>query len=210
MIAPHDITGIVLAGGRGTRMGGVDKGLQLFHGIPLAQHALKRLRPQVGSVLLNANRNQPEYAAFGAPVWPDALPDYPGPLAGFLCGLTHCTTPWLLTVACDTPLFPLDLAQRLGQAATASGAACAMAATVEPGTDGAPQLRRQPVFCLLHTRLRASLQGFVAGGGNKVGLWLAQQGCATARFDAPGDHAQAFSNANTLAELHQLQAAYGP
>ncbi|GAO22237.1 molybdopterin-guanine dinucleotide biosynthesis protein A [Alicycliphilus sp. B1] len=106
MIDTHDITGLILAGGRGSRMGGVDKGLQNFRGMPLALHALMRLSPQVGSVMINANRNLSAYESFGMPVWPDGLADYAGPLAGFLCGLERCETPWLLTVPCDTPLFP--------------------------------------------------------------------------------------------------------
>jgi len=101
-----DITGLVLAGGRGSRMGGVDKGLQLFHGTPLALHTLQRLQSQVGICLINANRNLPTYESYGVPVWPDALADYPGPLAGFLTGLEHCATPYLMTVPCDTPRSP--------------------------------------------------------------------------------------------------------
>ena len=124
----EDITGLVLAGGRGSRMGGVDKGLQNFRGLPLALHTLMRLQMQVGVSLINANRNLAAYESFGAPVWPDANNDYAGPLAGFLTGLEHCETPWLLTVPCDTPLFPLDLAQRLAAAADAEGADIAMAA----------------------------------------------------------------------------------
>jgi molybdopterin-guanine dinucleotide biosynthesis protein A len=132
-IAATDITGLVLAGGRGTRMGGVDKGLQSHLGLPLALHTLLRLQPQVGAVMINANRNLAAYEAMGAPVWPDALPDYPGPLAGMLAGLEHCETPWLLTVPCDTPGFPHDLAARLAQAAAAQDADIAMAATREGG-----------------------------------------------------------------------------
>ena len=104
MIDPQHITGLVLAGGRGSRMGGVDKGLQLHHGVPLALHALRRLAPQVGPAMLNANRNVEAYAAFGAPVWPDTPPNYAGPLAGFVAGLSHCHTPYLVTVPCDSPL----------------------------------------------------------------------------------------------------------
>src|SRR5439155_24304689 len=96
-----DITGLILAGGRGSRMGGVDKGLQNHQGIPLAMHALLRLGPQVGHLMINANRNLGAYEAMGVPVWPDALPDYPGPLAGFLTGLERCETPYLVTVPCD-------------------------------------------------------------------------------------------------------------
>ncbi|TMH09190.1 MAG: molybdenum cofactor guanylyltransferase, partial [Betaproteobacteria bacterium] len=99
-IDKNDITGLILAGGRGSRMGGVDKGLQNHHGMPLALHALLRLQPQVGAMLINANRNLGAYESMGAPVWPDALPDYPGPLAGMLAGLERCTTPYLVTVPC--------------------------------------------------------------------------------------------------------------
>ena len=112
MIDTCDITGLILAGGRGSRMGGVDKGLQGFRGQPLALHVLRRLQPQVGSVMISANRNLAAYEAFGVPVWPDGLADHAGPLAGFLIGLEHCTTPWLLTVPCDSPRFPADLAGR--------------------------------------------------------------------------------------------------
>ena len=106
MIDTSDITGVILAGGRGSRMGGVDKGLQNFNGMPMALHTLMRLAPQVGDVMINANRNLGAYEAFGVPVWPDVLADYPGPLAGFLTALERCETPWLVTVPCDTPLFP--------------------------------------------------------------------------------------------------------
>lgn len=205
MIDTNDITGLVLAGGRGSRMGGVDKGLQNFHGVPLALHALRRLQPQVGHVLVSANRNLDAYGAFGAPVCVDALGDYPGPLAGFLAGLAHCTTPWLLTVPCDTPLFPADLAARLATAAARDGADMVMAAAQEPDDSGAVRWRRQPVFCLLRTALRGSLERFVSSGGRKIGAWAEQQHCAVLAFDAAHDSAQAFCNANTLAELQALQ-----
>ncbi len=192
-----DITGLLLAGGRGTRMGGVDKGLQLHQGDPLALHALRRLSPQVGSVAINANRNLLEYEFLGAPVWPDTLPGQPGPLAGVLTGLTRCTTPWLLTVACDTPNFPTDLAERLCHALEAGSADIAMAAT--PG-DGGP--RHQPVFCLIHTKLRDSLAAFLQSGERQAARWALQEGCAMAVFD---DEA-AFFNVNTPADLAQLNA----
>jgi len=132
-IAPQDITGLVLAGGRGSRMGGVDKGLQNHLGMPLALHAMLRLAPQVGHVLINANRNLAAYEAMGVPVWPDALAEYPGPLAGMLAGLEHCETPWLVTVPCDTPNFPLGLVERLAHAAVDADAEIVMAATREDG-----------------------------------------------------------------------------
>ncbi len=207
-IAPADITGLVLAGGQGTRMGGVDKGLQLLHDAPLALLALRRLAPQVGTVLVNANRHLAAYRAWGAPVCPDTLPGFAGPLAGFLAGLEHCRTPWMLTVPCDSPFFPADLAARLAAAAQAQGADLAIA--LAPDGPGTPALLRpQPVFCLLRSALRHSLADFVAAGGHKVGAWAAQHACAQAPFDRPGDDPRAFANINTLTELQHLAAAPG-
>ena len=201
MIARDDITGLILAGGRGSRMGGVDKGLQNFNGLPLALSTLMRLSPQVGQVLINANRNLGAYESFGVPVWPDALADYAGPLAGFLTGLEHCETGWLVTVPCDTPLFPPDLVERLARAADEQQAEIAMAAAREE--DG--QIRTQPVFCLLRVDLLESLVKFTSEGGRKIDRWTAQHGAAVVTFDRPGDPPRAFFNANTLAELHELE-----
>ena len=201
MTSASDITGLVLAGGRGSRMGGVDKGLQNFNGISLALATLMRLQPQVGALMVNANRNLAAYEAFGAPVWPDVLADYAGPLAGFLTGLERCETQWLVTVPCDTPLFPADLVARLARAADQEDAEIAMAAAREE--DG--QLRAQPVFCLLRVELLESLVRFTHGGGRKIDAWTAQHRTSVVPFDAPGDDPRAFFNANTLAELHQLE-----
>lgn len=200
---PADVTGLVLAGGRGTRMGGVDKGLQLFDGQPLAARALQRLRPQVGALIVNANRNIAAYEAFGAPVVQDALPDYAGPLAGFLSGLDRCETPCLLTVPCDTPLFPPDLAARLREALNHDGAEIAIACA--PASEGAPDLRPQPVFCLLRVTVRDSLARYIAGGGRKVQAWTAQHRCVQVPFDRAADAPDAFFNANTLGELRALE-----
>ena len=128
MTLRDDMTGLILAGGRGSRMGGVDKGLQNHRGVPLALHALLRLGPQVGHAMINANRNLGAYESFGVPVWPDPVEDFAGPLAGFLAGLEHCETPLLLTVPCDTPNFPEDLAARLASALAAEQAELASAA----------------------------------------------------------------------------------
>ena len=195
-IPGQQITGLILAGGRGSRMGGVDKGLQNHNGMPLAMHALLRLQMQVGSVMINANRNLGAYESMGVPVWPDALPDYPGPLAGFLAGLEHCETPYLVTVPCDTPGFPLDLVERLAAALEAENADIAMAATVENG-----QRQVQPVFCLMKASLMESLVQFTQSGQRKIDRWTAQHRCVEVVFDV----AAAFFNANTLDELQQLQ-----
>ncbi|MBU6258431.1 MAG: molybdenum cofactor guanylyltransferase MobA [Burkholderiales bacterium] len=197
-IAIDDITGLVLAGGRGSRMGGVDKGLQIHRGMPLAQHALLRLQPQVGRAMVNANRNLAAYASMGVPVWPDPIEDYAGPLAGWLAGLEHCATPYLVTVPCDTPGFPTDLVARLATALAAADAEIAMAATPEQGV-----MRRQPVFCLLRRALRESLVAYLHAGQRKVDRWTAQHRCVEVVFD----DGAAFFNANTLAELQQLQPA---
>jgi molybdopterin-guanine dinucleotide biosynthesis protein A len=202
---PPAITGLILAGGRGSRMGGIDKGLQNFRGLPLALQTLMRLQLQslpLQEILLNANRNLSAYESLGVPVWPDSIDGYAGPLAGFLTGLERCETPLLLTVPCDTPLFPLDLAERLYQAMHAQDADMAMAAA--PEADGA--VHPQPVFCLLKTELLESLVKFTQGGGRKIDAWTGQHRCAIVPFDQAGDSAEAFSNANTLAELQQLEA----
>lgn len=208
MIDPEDITGLVLAGGRGSRMGGADKGLQSFRGLPLALHALIRLQLQVGHTLVNANRNLAAYEAFGTPVWPDGLADYAGPLAGFLTGLERCETGWLLTVPCDTPLFPHDLAARLAAAAQAEDADIAMAAARETdAATGTTVLRPQPVFCLLRVSLLESLVQFTQNGGRKIYRWTAQHACAIVPFDQPDDDPLAFRNANTPEELRALESA---
>ena len=199
------ITGLILAGGRGSRMGGVDKGLQNFRGLPLALQTLMRLQLQSlppQEILINANRNLAAYESLGVPVWPDSIDGFAGPLAGFLTGLERCETPLLLTVPCDSPLFPLDLLERLCKAMHEQDADLAMASA--PETDGT--VRPQPVFCLLKLDLLESLVKFTQSGGRKIDAWTAQHHCAIVPFDLPGDSPQAFSNANTLAELQQLES----
>jgi molybdenum cofactor guanylyltransferase len=197
----NDVTGVILAGGRGSRMGGADKGLQNFRGMPMAMYTLMRLGPQVGEVMVNANRNLAAYESFGVPVWPDSLSDYAGPLAGFLTGLENCETEYMVTVPCDTPLFPQDLVARLGEALERDGAEIAMASAREE--DG--QLRAQPVFSLMKRELMESLVRFTHGGGRKIDAWTAQHRTVLVPFDQPGDDPSAFFNANTLAELHKLE-----
>jgi molybdenum cofactor guanylyltransferase len=206
----HPITALILAGGRGSRMGGMDKGLQNFRGLPLAMHALMRLQMQEGGLIaetmLNANRNLSAYEALGASVWPDASPDeFAGPLAGFLTGLERCETPYLLTVPCDTPLFPLDLAQRLLQELEAEDADIAVASAPETDDAGNSTVRPQPVFCLLKSELMESLVAFMQSGGRKIDAWTAQHAQVHVAFDTAQDDRQAFVNANTLAELQALE-----
>ena len=206
-IAPHDITGLILAGGRGSRMGGVDKGLQNFNGIPLALQTLMRLGPQVESVMVNANRNLSAYESFGAAVWPDASADFAGPLSGFLIGLERAETPYVLTVPCDTPRLPLDLAERLAAALAHENADIAMAAAPETDAHGITHVRTQPVFCLMKIELSESLVKFTHAGGRKIDAWTAQHKTVVVPFDAPGDDPLAFANVNTLTELQALENA---
>lgn len=192
-IDPDQITGVILAGGRGSRMGGADKGLQPYRGVPLAMHALLRLAPQVGEVMINANRNLAAYESFGVAVWPDALADYPGPLAGFLAGLEHCSTPYLVTVPCDSPHFPEDLVARLARALVEADAEMAMVVTPEDGG-----VQRHPVFCLMKSEVLESLVAFVHAGERKIDRWTGKHRTVEVVFD----DASAFFNANTLEELH--------
>jgi len=185
-------------------MGGIDKGLQLFLGTPLALHALQRLAPQVGRIAINANRHLADYEAMGAPVWPDEFKDassdpvvnYPGPLAGILAGLGRCETPYLAIVPCDAPRFPFNLIERLGQGLLQDGADIAMAATRH--ADGS--IQGQPVFCLLRANLFERLAQDLRAGARQVERWIRQQTHATVVFE----DASAFVNTNTLQELEEL------
>lgn len=190
-----DITGLILAGGLGRRMGGVDKGLQPFEGQPLALRALQRLRPQVGGVMLNANRHLDMYAAWGVPVWPDADDQFAGPLAGILAGLRQVGTPWLACVPCDCPHFPLDLVQRL--AAQAADADVVMPVTA----DSTGRTQPQPVFSLLRSTVADDLAQFLSSGGRQVEAWATRLRCVQLRFDDTA----AFANANTVQELARLE-----
>ena len=210
-------TALILAGGRGSRMGGVDKGLEHFRGQALVETAVLRLSQQAGGplhgVLINANRNAETYATLGQrilgarplAVVADTLEDYAGPLAGFLVGLTHCKTTYMLTVPCDSPLFPQDLGKRLMQALMTDGADIAMVSAPEAGRDGVVALRSQPVFCLMKATLLDSLAQFLAAGGRKIDTWTGQHRVVLVSFDAPGDDPRAFANANTLEELRALE-----
>jgi molybdenum cofactor guanylyltransferase len=191
-------------------MGGVDKGLQNFRGMPLVMHALMRLQMQEGSLIeqsmVNANRNLSAYESMGVSVWPDGSPDeFAGPLAGFLTGLERCESPYLLTVPCDTPLFPLDLAQRLMQALEAQDAEIAVASAPEAHEAGQSTTRPQPVFCLLKAELMESLVAFMQSGGRKIDKWTAQHRTVHVAFDLPSDDHKAFANANTMQELQALE-----
>jgi molybdenum cofactor guanylyltransferase len=195
------ITGLVLAGGRGTRFGGRDKGLQDFGGTSLAEHALQRLAPQVGVVAINANRHMVRYAALGVPVWPDPVNGFPGPLAGFLAGLQRCQTDYLVTVPCDVPYFPLDLVARLAEAIARDGSELAWAQTVVAG-----RVQPHPVCCLMRRALAGSVQAALKQGERQVERWIAHCRGAAVTFD--DEHA--FANANTEAQLRALNPSTGP
>jgi molybdopterin-guanine dinucleotide biosynthesis protein A len=191
------VTGLILAGGRGSRMGGTDKGLQPLRGMPMAMHVLWRLAPQVVDVVINANRNLGAYEGFGRTVVPDASADFQGPLAGMLAGLPYCETEWMMVVPCDTPHLPIDLVARLLEAAEHVDAPVAMPITVE--ADGRRQTH--PVFLLIRGDLYDSLSVFMQNGGRKIDAWTGSIGAIEVPFDDPA----AFFNANTLAELNQLE-----
>jgi molybdopterin-guanine dinucleotide biosynthesis protein A len=190
------ITAVILAGGRASRMGGADKGLQNFNGAPMALRALMRIAPQVDGCLINANRNLSLYESFGVPVWPDGNADFAGPLSGFVVGLQRTTTPYLLTIPCDTPFFPKDIAKRMLQSLEASNADIAMAAQAG---------HTQPVFCLIKQHMLESLLAFMQTGGRKIDRWTDAQKTIFVHFDEPTDDKRAFANANTAEELEALE-----
>ena len=191
------ITGLILAGGQGARMGGADKGLQLLAGEPLVRHVLRRLQPQADSVMISANRNLDAYGSLGVPVWTDIMDGYAGPLAGLQAGLTHCATPLLACVPCDAPFFPADLVAQLHAALENAGADIAVACA------GAGENRRaHPVFCLLKTALLPHLSAFILDGGRKVSAWQAAHKLVEVFF---GDE-NAFRNINNLDDLQRCEA----
>lgn len=186
------ITGLILAGGRGTRMGGVDKGLQLLNGEPMVSHVLRRLRPQVSSLLINANRHLDQYQQFGPPLVKDAVEGFAGPLAGLHAGLRECASDYLVTAPCDSPLLPADLVARLSNALVQCGSDAAVATT-----GAGIRLQRHPVFLLVKASLLPQLEQWLAGGGRKVDDWLHSVNCAQASFDSE----LAFENINTTDQL---------
>lgn len=187
------ITGIVLAGGMGRRMGGVDKGLVPFRGRPLVAHVLARLAPQVDELLVNANRETASYAAFGYPVLADAIGGFAGPLAGLQAGMHAAAHELVVTVPCDSPFLPDDLVARLATALQRETADLAVAKT------GA---QAHPVFCLARTALLPHLTQYLAAGGRKIDAWYATLKVVEVPFD---DEADAFANINTREELACLQ-----
>ncbi len=196
MNSSKKITGLILAGGRAQRMGGIDKGLIPFHNKPLIESAIERLKPQVDSILINANRNITKYAHYGFPVLMDETPDFSGPLAGFSIGLKHCQTPYLLTSPCDSPLLPTDLAQKMMIELESKDLDLVFASSIENG-----KIWAQPVFCLMRSNLRDSLKTFLEKGNLKIDNWFKELRSGTVVFD----NALAFANVNTPEELKALE-----
>lgn len=193
-MTPPSLTGVILAGGRARRFGGLDKGLLAVGGRPLIAWTLAALAPQVSTVLINANRHLAHYAAFGYPVVADPIPDHPGPLAGFLAGMRAAHTDWIVTLPCDGPQPPADLVARLVAARLAQNADLAVA------TDGQ---RQHAIHALLPVALAADLEAFIQSGGRRVTDWQRRYRLALADFS---DQPDAFGNLNTPLELEQFSA----
>jgi molybdopterin-guanine dinucleotide biosynthesis protein A len=185
----QQITGVILAGGLGRRMGGVDKGLQELCGRPLAVWVIERLAPQVGRLLINANQNGERYAAFGHPVVADAIAGFAGPLAGLHAALSAATTPFVATAPCDSPFLPGDLVARLSAELTAKKAAIAVARTGD---------QPHPVFCLCRCDVLPHLTAYLVAGERKFERWYATLASVEVAFD---DQPEAFANINTREEL---------
>lgn len=190
---PEQITGLILAGGLGRRMGGRDKGLQPFRGRPMAAWAIERLAPQVDALLINANQNLEAYAAFGHPVVPDRIAGFAGPLAGLHTGPLACETPLLVTAPCDSPFLPEDLVDKLRAALEAAGADLAVAKTGD---------QPHPVFSLVRREVLDGLTAFLESGGRKVDAWYA----ALKTVEVAFADERAFANINTLEELNLLES----
>jgi molybdopterin-guanine dinucleotide biosynthesis protein A len=197
MIAASDITGLILAGGRAQRMGGIDKGLIPFLEKPLIASAIGRLQNQVGPILINANRNITKYATYGYPVILDETPDFSGPLAGFSAGLKVCKTPYMLTSPCDSPLLPLDLASQLANEMERGDFQLVYASSQEANG----KVWSQPVFCLMRADLLESLECFLQKGDLKIDRWFNELRSGTVIFN----DANAFANVNTPEELQNLE-----
>jgi len=198
------IAGVILAGGRATRMGGGDKGLRVVGGQRLIDHVIARLAPQVGALAINANGDPARLAEFGLPVLPDSLPDHPGPLAGVLAGLDWAAgqgAQAIVTAAADTPFFPRDLAARLQAHAGPSGL-CLAASPDERG-----KMQRHPTFGLWPVALRDDLRVALTGGLRKIVLWTDSHGAGQAAFDsAPFDP---FFNVNTPEDIAMAETLVG-
>ena len=192
-ISRQDITGVILAGGRGNRMGGVDKGWVPVRGRPMVEHVAERLRPQVGALLINANRNAERYAALGFPVVPDQFTGFLGPLAGVASGMQSATTDYVVTAPCDSPLIGPDLVARLAAALRRDSADIAVAHDGE---------RSHPVFLLLRRDLAADLVAYLESGGRKIDRWFARHRVAYADFH---DTPEAFLNVNDPDERAELE-----
>jgi molybdopterin-guanine dinucleotide biosynthesis protein A len=186
---PVAVTGVILAGGRGQRMGGRDKGLATLSGRPLIEHMITALRPQTSDLVIIANRNLSSYRRYGYPVAADSLPGYLGPLAGMLTGLQQATTEWVLVVPCDVPGLPADLVQRMMAAIGSSTAEICIA------HDG---LRSHPVIALMNRGLEASLRDYVLAGNRRVEDWVMSRRVVIAYFTDIGD---AFRNLNREDDL---------
>jgi molybdopterin-guanine dinucleotide biosynthesis protein A len=187
------VTGLVLAGGLGRRMGGRDKGLATLKGRPMVESVIERLAPQVTEVVVNANQNQAVYERFGHRVVSDAVGGFAGPLAGLHAGLVATTYPYLVTVPCDSPFLPHDLVDRLWRALDDFDADVAVAKTFD---------QVHPVFALVRRTVLPHLEAFLAGGGRKIDAWYATLRVVEVPFD---DEAACFSNINTPDELQDFE-----
>ena len=187
------VSSIILAGGRATRMGGVDKGLVVLQQEALTAHVIARLKSQVDEIFISANREIETYKTFGYPVLQDANADFIGPLAGFFLGLQNAQYDYVLTVPCDSPLLPLDLAERLLSGMSASGADIAVASSDE---------NSHPVFCLMKKSVLPSLLAYIERGERKVSAWQKSQQLVEVDFS---DCSEAFTNLNTFDDLAAVE-----
>lgn len=195
MASREKITGVILAGGLGRRMGGTDKGLQVLDGRPMVAQVIERFAPQVDALMINANQNAERYAAFGYPVVPDAISGFAGPLAGLHAALAAAPHPLVATVPCDSPFLPADLVSRLSSALIAGQAQFAVARTFD---------QPHPVFCLCRRELLPHLESYLGRGERRFEGWYSTLRTVAVSFD---DESAAFENINTREDLARLSSS---
>ena len=190
-INSKDINAVILAGGQGSRLGGLDKGLIELNKRPLIQHVIDRIQPQVSNIIISANRHIDTYSSYGFNVYEDEIPDFAGPLAGILKALEHCQNEWLLVVPSDSPFIPDNLVQRLSE-------------NIKNNKITIPHDGKylHPTFSLIHKSLTSSLKEFLQQGERKARLWMQQQEHAIVDFS---DQADAFININTQDDLNNAE-----
>ena len=192
-VQTHNFSAVILAGGQARRMGGTDKGLLRLNGKAMIEHVIEALEPQCDSIVINANRNHDEYRKFNCPVVADLDKDFNGPLAGMAACMQACSSEFILTLPCDSPVVAADYVERMFKVQSDTSAEICVARDAD---------RLQPVFCLIDCQLLDSMLSYLASGQRKIDRWFSQHSLAEVDFS---DHQQMFNNINTPDDLKNME-----